>query len=544
MKRSYLLAALLLFIVSLGRGQSVSHSAISPFQPAHSVRLTAASTTPRVPAPAVGTDRSLFARPYFGLELGITSSAYFGGDNFFWPIYSVDDGVYSFASYSDLGSGIGWLLGGKIGFPLSDMIGVEGKLRYQTNYTTGTSSQTFTDASTGENTTAHNEYTLNLSSGTLLALLHVNVSNSIYVVGGLGFSSLMGNHFTETQTIDPNSTFSYIDQRTGQRIPGLTSLAADNSNVDSTFTSSRTDIQLGVGTVIPLGTGSTLLDAEVLLSVPLTKLLQDKYVKDVNDFYGGLYGTPAMTSPSMLYATLTLGLRFPFGGGTNDVAVEDNSSSSSVSNTNSPLDADGKVALTGTVRDAKSGKAIDANMTVVDLTTNQVVATDRTDNDGNYSVKVKAPGSYSVTADADGYLFGTAFFQVDAQGRILKNHPDIQLSEASTGRTRLLVFFDFNKSDLQQRSFPELDRAVRLMKAVPSMQVEIAGYTDSVGTDAYNKDLSQRRANAVRDYLVKNGIPKSRISARGYGEDSPISTNDTEEGRADNRRVEFVVLKK
>jgi outer membrane protein OmpA-like peptidoglycan-associated protein len=543
MNSRFLLAALLLFTYSLGYGQSQSRSTMDAFRPSRSAKLTASPTPPRAPAP-IGADRSVYARPYFGLDLGITSSAYYGGDNFFFPIFSVNDGIYSYARYDDLGSGIGWLLGGKIGFPLSEMIGVEGKLRYQTNYTTGKSSQTFTDASTGETATANNEYTLNLSSGSLLALLHVNLNKSLYIAGGLGFSSLMGNHFTETQKIDPNSTFSYIDQSTGQRT-GIQVLSADNSGVDSTFTSSRTDIQLGVGTVIPLGTGSTLLDAEVLVSVPLTKLMQDSYIKDMNDFYGGLYGTPAMTSPSMLYATLTLGLRFPFGGGTNDVAVEDNSNTSSSSNSASTtIDADGKVALTGSVRDAKSGKSIDANMTVVDLTTNQVVATDRTDNDGNYSVKVKAPGSYSVTADADGYLFGTAFFQVDAEGRILKNHADIQLSEASTGRTRLLVFFDFNKADLQQNSFPELDRAVRLMKAVPSMQVEIAGYTDSVGTDAYNKDLSQRRANSVRDYLVKNGIQKSRITARGYGEDSPISTNDTEEGRADNRRVEFVVLKK
>jgi outer membrane protein OmpA-like peptidoglycan-associated protein len=543
MNSRFLLAALLLFTYSLGYGQSQSRSTMDAFRPSRSAKLTASPTPPRAPAP-IGADRSVYARPYFGLDLGITSSAYYGGDNFFFPIFSVNDGIYSYARYDDLGSGIGWLLGGKIGFPLSEMIGVEGKLRYQTNYTTGKSSQTFTDASTGETATANNEYTLNLSSGSLLALLHVNLNKSLYIAGGLGFSSLMGNHFTETQKIDPNSTFSYIDQSTGQRT-GIQVLSADNSGVDSTFTSSRTDIQLGVGTVIPLGTGSTLLDAEVLVSVPLTKLMQDSYIKDMNDFYGGLYGTPAMTSPSMLYATLTLGLRFPFGGGTNDVAVEDNSNTSSSSNSASTtIDADGKVALTGSVRDAKSGKSIDANMTVVDLTTNQVVATDRTDNDGNYSVKVKAPGSYSVTADADGYLFGTAFFQVDAERRILKNHADIQLSEASTGRTRLLVFFDFNKADLQQNSFPELDRAVRLMKAVPSMQVEIAGYTDSVGTDAYNKDLSQRRANSVRDYLVKNGIQKSRITARGYGEDSPISTNDTEEGRADNRRVEFVVLKK
>ncbi|HEX5316565.1 MAG TPA: OmpA family protein, partial [Candidatus Kapabacteria bacterium] len=90
-------------------------------------------------------------------------------------------------------------------------------------------------------------------------------------------------------------------------------------------------------------------------------------------------------------------------------------------------------------------------------------------------------------------------------------------------------------------SSPELNRAVELMKAVPAMKVEIAGYSDTIGTLSHNLDLSLRRANAVRDFLIQHGIDPNRITAHGYGPASPIATNVTDEGRAENRRVEFVV---
>jgi len=72
----------------------------------------------------------------------------------------------------------------------------------------------------------------------------------------------------------------------------------------------------------------------------------------------------------------------------------------------------------------------------------------------------------------------------------------------------------------------------------------VAGHTDSVGTDSYNQGLSERRANAVKDYLTAQGIKASRLTARGYGESRPVASNDTDEGRAENRRVELIVLDK
>lgn len=103
------------------------------------------------------------------------------------------------------------------------------------------------------------------------------------------------------------------------------------------------------------------------------------------------------------------------------------------------------------------------------------------------------------------------------------------------------VEFDFDKSTLRPESRQTLDEATEVLRQYPDIRVEVAGHTDSIGSDQYNQGLSERRAQAVYDYLVGNGINASRLNARGYGENSPIADNATREGRQRNRRVELVV---
>jgi outer membrane protein OmpA-like peptidoglycan-associated protein len=104
------------------------------------------------------------------------------------------------------------------------------------------------------------------------------------------------------------------------------------------------------------------------------------------------------------------------------------------------------------------------------------------------------------------------------------------------------IFFDFDRSVLKEDSYPELKRVVELLTDNPGLEIEIAGHTDSVGSSTYNQGLSERRAKAVFDYLVENGITSERVVSRGFGESKPVSGNDTSEGRAQNRRVEFKIL--
>jgi iron complex outermembrane receptor protein len=104
------------------------------------------------------------------------------------------------------------------------------------------------------------------------------------------------------------------------------------------------------------------------------------------------------------------------------------------------------------------------------------------------------------------------------------------------------VHFDFDKATLRPDAIAILDKAVGLLKTQAKVVVEVAGHTDSVGSEEYNQGLSERRANAVRDYLESQGITATRLTARGYGEAQPVASNDTDEGRAQNRRVELIVL--
>ena len=104
------------------------------------------------------------------------------------------------------------------------------------------------------------------------------------------------------------------------------------------------------------------------------------------------------------------------------------------------------------------------------------------------------------------------------------------------------VNFDFNSSDIRPEFEPVLDEAVLILNENPDLQVVISGYTDSIGSEAYNEALSIRRAESVFRYLVNKGLNPERFRIEGYGEQNPVATNDTEAGRAQNRRVELKVL--
>jgi len=101
------------------------------------------------------------------------------------------------------------------------------------------------------------------------------------------------------------------------------------------------------------------------------------------------------------------------------------------------------------------------------------------------------------------------------------------------------VLFGFDRYDIRPEAYPVLDDVVLILERNPAMEVEIQGHTDSIGDAAYNQGLSEKRAKAIMDYLASHGIASYRLSAKGYGETLPIASNETEEGRAQNRRVQL-----
>lgn len=105
------------------------------------------------------------------------------------------------------------------------------------------------------------------------------------------------------------------------------------------------------------------------------------------------------------------------------------------------------------------------------------------------------------------------------------------------------VQFEFDSADLTYEAKTNLDDVVKALKQNPKVKLRIQGYTDSVGDDQYNYGLSLRRAESVKNYMVQKGVAAERLTTQGFGEKNPIASNDTPEGRAENRRIEFVIVK-
>jgi outer membrane protein OmpA-like peptidoglycan-associated protein len=198
--------------------------------------------------------------------------------------------------------------------------------------------------------------------------------------------------------------------------------------------------------------------------------------------------------------------------------------------------------VTGIVRDAQTSGALGSTIYVTDLRTGKRVAELHSDDmTGEYFVTLTSGRKYSITSSKSGYLFYSEQFEVPEAGAGNEVKYDINLSPISSGRTRLLVFFDFDKSDLKEESQGELERIVEFLQANPAVKVEIGGHTDDQGAADYNDKLSADRANAVKTYLVKNGIPTNRITTKGYGKRQPLVESKDEAARAQNRRVEMVI---
>ena len=205
------------------------------------------------------------------------------------------------------------------------------------------------------------------------------------------------------------------------------------------------------------------------------------------------------------------------------------------------------ILLKGIITDEVTKNPLDATIEIVDNTRNEVIANFISNSStGKYLVSLPAGKNYGIAVKKDGYLFHSENFVIPATANYEEVKKDIALKSLAAGNKIVLnnIFFDFDKATLRPESTNELQRLVKLMKDNSSLKIEISGHTDSKGTKDYNLGLSENRAKAVVDYLVKEGIKVSRLSFKGYGESQPVATNDTEEGRQLNRRTEFKILSK
>ncbi|MBU46867.1 MAG: hypothetical protein CMD28_05480, partial [Flavobacteriales bacterium] len=163
---------------------------------------------------------------------------------------------------------------------------------------------------------------------------------------------------------------------------------------------------------------------------------------------------------------------------------------------------------------------------------------------GKFLLSLPAGENYGISVASEGYLFYSENFDLPKGDGFNMVTKDIELSNIKVGNNITLknVFFNTGKWDVKEDSYSELDRLVVLLSDIPGLKIEISGHTDNIGTESFNELLSQRRADAVVSYLLGKGVDKNRLVAKGYGQSIPVESNDTDEGRAANRRTEFEII--
>ena len=200
----------------------------------------------------------------------------------------------------------------------------------------------------------------------------------------------------------------------------------------------------------------------------------------------------------------------------------------------------------GIIRDKVDQKPLSAKIELINIRKNIVESLVESDSvTGEYLMVLTQGAEYALYVNKEEYLFKSYNFNysevTDFQPIII----NIDLEKATEGSVAILnnIFFDVDKYDLKDKSITELEKMIRFLSANPSVRVEIGGHTDNSGSADYNRQLSERRANSVFTFLSGHGVDKKRLIPKGYGPDRPIASNDTEEGRSQNRRIEVRIIK-
>lgn len=200
-----------------------------------------------------------------------------------------------------------------------------------------------------------------------------------------------------------------------------------------------------------------------------------------------------------------------------------------------------------TVVDGKSQSPVSAKVGLQGLRDNVVVGSRQT-SPGVYEFTITHPEAkdYRLSVEKEGFVFVNQQINLPgtSSGQEIRART-IAMQPLNVGTRSILrnIYFDYDKATFRTESYTELNKLLAMLRQNPSVKVEISGHTDNWGHWRYNRELSQRRAEAVKDFLTGKGVDPRRIRAVGYGESRPIASNDDEkDGRELNRRVEFVVL--
>lgn len=200
--------------------------------------------------------------------------------------------------------------------------------------------------------------------------------------------------------------------------------------------------------------------------------------------------------------------------------------------------------IKGNVFDSESREPIQANVQVYDLETGKLYASMSADKvNGNFLSTLPTGKKYGIQVMKDGYLFYSQHISLENVTQGTPFEVNIGLKKIKVGEKIVLnnVFFDTEKYDLKNESVAELETVLKLLQKNPTLKIEIGGHTDNTGTESKNRELSEKRAQSVYNYLAEKGIESTRMTFKGFASSKPVADNSTEEGKAKNRRTELVV---
>jgi len=185
---------------------------------------------------------------------------------------------------------------------------------------------------------------------------------------------------------------------------------------------------------------------------------------------------------------------------------------------------------------------LQASFELVDLMKDETKVSSRSDKQGDFLVALPNGRNYGLHVSKKGYMFYSEHFPFE-QETVKPMQKDIYLEPISIEASSRLdnLFFVFDSDSIRQESMAELKQLKEFLETNRFVEIRVEGHTDSSGDEEYNMKLSKKRAEAVKKYLTENGIDEDRLSTRGFGESKPIADNDTEEGRARNRRTEIQI---
>lgn len=209
---------------------------------------------------------------------------------------------------------------------------------------------------------------------------------------------------------------------------------------------------------------------------------------------------------------------------------------------------DPRFTLTGYVVDKKSKAGIgNTTIAINNITQGSISFATSNISDGNFYTQLESSSDFIISGKKENYISNIENVSTKGLSRstTLYVKLELEIEEVKVGESIVLnkIFFETGKSILNIRSSSDLDKLILFLKDNPTVKMEIQGYTDNTGSLSINNTLSKNRAFSVMNYLIKNGVDKNRLQAKGFGPAKPIADNKTIEGKAQNRRVEMELIK-